>query len=138
MADPNPSDASNSLSGKTVEVPRAVIHTKKSSHHRKETHGTSDDIDETTSIEEVKGPNVFERVKEEFEAIAEAIHPKKDSNTRAKEVSHTKETHGTSDDIDEKTPIEEVKGPNVFERMKEEVEAIVQAIHPKKDSTDHK
>lgn len=37
-------------------------------------------------------------------------------------------------DIDEKTPLEEVKAPNVFERAKEEIEAIVEAIHPKKES----
>jgi hypothetical protein len=47
---------------------------------------------------------------------------------------HKKETHGTSDDIDEDTPIEKVKGPNIFERAKEEIEAIVEAIHPHKGS----
>ncbi|PPD89243.1 hypothetical protein GOBAR_DD13805 [Gossypium barbadense] len=46
----------------------------------------------------------------------------------------TKETHGRSDDIDEDTAVDDVKGPNVFERVKEEVEAIVGAIHPKKES----
>lgn len=109
-----------------------------SSPHHKETHGTSNDIDENTPTDEVKGPNFFERVKEEFEAIAEAIHPKKVSKPRDEESSHTKETHGTSDDIDEATPVEKVKGPNVFERMKEEVEAVVEAIHPKRDSSDQK
>ncbi|XP_074294843.1 uncharacterized protein LOC141622747 [Silene latifolia] len=49
---------------------------------------------------------------------------------------HDEETHGTSDDIDENTPPEAVKGPNVFQRAKEEVEAIFEAIHPKKDSED--
>ncbi|KAJ9190345.1 hypothetical protein P3X46_001561 [Hevea brasiliensis] len=48
--------------------------------HHKETHGTSDDIDENTSTDEVRGPGVFERVKEEVEALVEAIHPKKDEN----------------------------------------------------------
>jgi len=43
-----------------------------------------------------------------------------------------------SDDINETTPIPEVKGPNVFERVKEEFEAVIEAIHPKKDSEDHK
>ncbi|KAJ6814799.1 uncharacterized protein M6B38_138315 [Iris pallida] len=76
----------------------------------------------------VKGPNIFERAKEEFEAI---IH---------KDKTHDKETHGTSNDIDEDTPIDKVKGPSVFERAKEEIEAIVEAIHPKKepDHTSHK
>lgn len=47
---------------------------------------------------------------------------------------HKKETHGTSGDIDGDTPINKVKGPNIFERAKEEIEAIVEAIHPHKDS----
>ncbi|CAA0816183.1 Unknown protein [Striga hermonthica] len=55
----------------------SVIHGGKSPHHHKETHGTSDDIDESTPIDEVKGPSVFERVKEEIEAVLEAVHPKK-------------------------------------------------------------
>ncbi|KAG0450211.1 hypothetical protein HPP92_026885 [Vanilla planifolia] len=46
---------------------------------------------------------------------------------------HGKETHGTSDDIDENTPIDKVKGPSVFQRAKEEIEALVEAIHPKKE-----
>lgn len=48
--------------------------------------------------------------------------------------THENETHGTSNDINEDTPVEKVKGPNVFERAKEEIEAIVEAIHPKKES----
>lgn len=48
--------------------------------------------------------------------------------------THKNETHGTSNDISEDTPIEKVKGPNVFERAKEEIEAIVEAFHPKKGS----
>uniref|UniRef100_A0A7N0VAH7 Uncharacterized protein n=1 Tax=Kalanchoe fedtschenkoi TaxID=63787 RepID=A0A7N0VAH7_KALFE len=64
-------------------------------------------------------PNLAQRTIEEVQAIAHT--PK-----------HHKETHGTSDDIDEDTPVQEVKGPGVFHRLKEEVEAIVQAVHPKK------
>lgn len=63
------------------EEVEAVSHRDKSPHHHKETHGTSDDIDETTPVEAVKGPNVFQRAKEEIQAVAEAIveivHPKK-------------------------------------------------------------
>lgn len=46
---------------------------------------------------------------------------------------HDKETHGTSDDIHKSTPVDRVKAPNVFKRAKEEIEAIVQTIHPKKE-----
>lgn len=49
---------------------------------------------------------------------------------------HEEETHGQSDDIDENTPIEEIKGPSVVQRVKEEVEAVagavVDAVRPKK------
>ncbi|XP_055830603.1 uncharacterized protein LOC129899616 [Solanum dulcamara] len=55
----------------------AMIHHDKKPHHHKETHGTSDDIDESTPVDEVKSPNVFERVKEEIEAVVQSINPKK-------------------------------------------------------------
>ncbi|GMI94893.1 hypothetical protein like AT5G57000 [Hibiscus trionum] len=66
------------------------------------------------SDEDVKAPNIFERAKEEIEAV---IH---------------KETNGKSMDIDETTPLGDVKAPNVFERVKEEFEALVQTIHQNK------
>ncbi|KAG1346367.1 hypothetical protein COCNU_06G001960 [Cocos nucifera] len=127
-------------------------------HHR-ETHGMSDDMDENTPVDKVKGPNVFERAKEEIEAIVEAITSKKEphhdpttkkeesvmeapnltmkaheeANTFNKVKTHDKETHGTTNDIDEKTPVDKVKGPSVFERAKEEIEALVETIHPTKE-----
>lgn len=75
--------------------------------------------------ENVKAPNLIERGKEEIEAM-KSTH----------KHSHDKETHGTSDDIDEDTKIEEVKGPGFFQRLKEEVEAIVGAILPKKKDSE--
>ncbi|KAL3825300.1 hypothetical protein ACJIZ3_021329 [Penstemon smallii] len=165
-------------SGANVKTPNL----NEQHHHHKETHGLRDDIDEKSSMSDVKAPNVFERAKEEIEALVGAIHPKKESKSsesslcgearnsdvkdhlqsekseshsdkkekkpnlivKAKEEieslihkpHHHKETHGRSDDINENTPIGEVKGPNVFERAKEEIEALIQAIHPKKDSKD--
>ncbi|KAJ7979327.1 DEAD-box ATP-dependent RNA helicase [Quillaja saponaria] len=160
-----------------------ILHNEKLHLHHKETHGMRNDINENTQLDSVRAPNVFERAKEEIEALAEAIHHKKESSSheirdespktesklkqensgslsennahapnifvRAKEEigaiihhdksphHHHKETHGMSDDIDEKTPISEVKGPNVFERAKEEIEAIFQTIHPKKEKGKH-
>lgn len=76
----------------------------------------------------VKAPNVFERAKEEFEAV---LHSGKHRH------EHHKETHGLREDIDCNTPTGDVKAPNVFERAKEEIEAIVEAIHPKKDPKSH-
>lgn len=42
--------------------------------HDKETHGTSSDINENTSVDKVKGPNLLERAKEEIEALAGSVH----------------------------------------------------------------
>ena len=81
----------------------------------------------TEGNKEAKSPNILERAKEEIETV---FHHDKSHH-------HHKETHGRSDDIDEKTPPEEVKAPNVFERVKEEFEAVVEAIHPKKESSSH-
>ncbi|XP_058745337.1 uncharacterized protein LOC131618089 isoform X1 [Vicia villosa] len=61
---------------------KAVFKDDKSPRHHKETHGRNDDIDERTSVEEVKAPSVFGRMKEEIEAVVEAIHPKKESDTK--------------------------------------------------------
>jgi hypothetical protein len=72
-----------------------------------------------------KKANIFVKAKEEIKSI---IH-----HDKSKHHHHDKETHGRSDDIDENTPISEVKGPNVFERVKEEFESVIQAIHPKKE-----
>lgn len=59
---------------------KAKIMNRKTTHlHHKETHGMSDDIDENTRIKEVKGPSVFERAKEEIEAIVHTVHAKKES-----------------------------------------------------------
>ncbi|CAA3017437.1 Hypothetical predicted protein [Olea europaea subsp. europaea] len=70
------------------------------------------------SEKDEKSPKLVDRVKREINSY--------------KSPSHHKETHGTSDDIDENTPVDEVKGPGIFERVKEEIEAVVQAVHPKK------
>ncbi|KAL9995040.1 hypothetical protein Hdeb2414_s0845g00953301 [Helianthus debilis subsp. tardiflorus] len=120
--------------------------------HNTETHGLREDIDANTPISDVKGPNVFERVKEELEALVGAVHHRKEDDDAAftgskhekqsspsdhkGSPSHHKETHGRGDDIDADTPIDEVKGPNIFHRAKEEIEAIVGTILSKKES-DH-
>lgn len=84
-------------------------------------------MEESKAEKDVKAPNLFERAKEEVEAI---MH-------KDKKKTHHKETHGMSNDIDENTAIDRVKGPGVFERAKEEIEAIVEAIRPKKEPADH-
>ncbi|XP_023639325.1 DEAD-box ATP-dependent RNA helicase 42 isoform X2 [Capsella rubella] len=121
----------------------------------------------------VKAPNMFERAKEEFDAVIGAIHQRKGSREESDKTEfrsekpdgkkkpnmikkareelrslfqkekphhhhhhHHKETHGTSDDINENTPVDEVKAPNVFERAKEEIEAVIETIHPKKNEAE--
>ncbi|KZV29652.1 hypothetical protein F511_00930 [Dorcoceras hygrometricum] len=69
------------LAGQTKEDIESLKHTEKSPHHHhKETHGRSDDIDENTPIGQVRGPNVFERAKEEIDALIEIIHPRRDTD----------------------------------------------------------
>ncbi|CAA6672811.1 unnamed protein product [Spirodela intermedia] len=77
-------------------------------------------------LKDQRAPSPMDRAKEEIKAV---FHHEK---------IHHKETHGTSDDIDENTPIDRVKGPNLLERAKEEIEALIEAIHPKKSSEDEK
>ncbi|XP_011035118.1 PREDICTED: uncharacterized protein LOC105133032 isoform X1 [Populus euphratica] len=66
-----------------MEELEAMTHSGKSPHHHRETHGRSDDIDEDTPIDEVKGPGVFGRIKEEIEALVGAIHSKKDKSDQS-------------------------------------------------------
>lgn len=83
----------------------------------------------------MKAPNVFERAKEEFDAV---VHNGKQKHEHHHHHHHHhKETHGLRDDIDADSPMSSVKAPNVFERAKEEIEAIVEAMHPKKESKSH-
>nr|KYP62263.1 hypothetical protein KK1_016790 [Cajanus cajan] len=108
-------------------------------YHNRETHGLHSGIDENSSMDDVRAPNVFERAKEEIQALVQVLHHKKNDPTcdisiihhDKSEHHHHKETHGRNDDINESTPTNEVKGPNVYERVKEEFEAVFQAIHPK-------
>lgn len=59
----------------------AVLHNQGNSHKtHHETHGKRDDLDEKTSMSEVKAPNVFERAKEEIEALVQTMHTKKESS----------------------------------------------------------
>ncbi|KAI3407420.1 uncharacterized protein J3R85_020990 [Psidium guajava] len=181
MAEAKPEWTAPSTSDDGSNEPRPFQRAKdddKSPHHHKETHGTRNDIDENTPLSDVKAPNVFERAKEEVEALVQTIHLKKESPTHEKRdqtvqtesnangspsaendgkgpnfiqkakqeikgimhfkkspCHHGKETHGLNEDIDENTPIDEIKAPNVFERAKEEIDAIVEAIHLKKESS---
>ncbi|XP_021970427.1 uncharacterized protein LOC110865478 isoform X2 [Helianthus annuus] len=121
---------------------------KGSPSHRRETHGRGEDIDPDTPIGDVKGPNIFHRAKEEIEAIVDTIHSKRESASPKKQTSlaaenrgsprYRKETHGRGEDIDPDTPISEFKGPNIFHRAKEEIEAIRDTIHSKRESASPK
>ncbi|EPS57424.1 hypothetical protein M569_17394 [Genlisea aurea] len=81
MADPKGTPVSHAGvkgQGKGAGSRISIGHEESSSPlHVKETHGRSDDIDENTRVEDVKGPSIIQRVKEEVEAIAESVlHPK--------------------------------------------------------------
>lgn len=80
-------------------------------------HGSTDFDLETT-----RAPNIFERAKEEFEAI-EQVHKE---HHREYSVHH-----GTDQNHNEDLDVEDVRAPNIFERAKEEVEAITQSLREK-------
>lgn len=72
----------HSLPERAKEKIEAILHHHKSScHHKRETHGLDDSINENTSLDDVRAPNVFERAKEEFEALAQVFHHKKEEPT---------------------------------------------------------
>ncbi|KAL0729171.1 hypothetical protein Bca4012_025264 [Brassica carinata] len=129
---------------------------------------TGDDI----VLSKVKAPNMFERAKEEFDAVIGVIHQHKSSRNESDKMEfksektedakkkrdvirkakeeikslfhskekphHHKETHARSDDIDENTHVDDVKAPNDFDRVNEEIEAVViiNTIHPEKNDVD--
>uniref|UniRef100_A0A5B7B739 Uncharacterized protein n=1 Tax=Davidia involucrata TaxID=16924 RepID=A0A5B7B739_DAVIN len=142
MAESKP-DPSNSLSEKDVQAPNvfertkeeieAILHTEKSHHHHKETHGLRDDIDENTPINDVKAPNVFQRAKEEIEALVQTIHPKKEPKSHALPSNNEIRDHSVTEELrQEKSdshPEKEVKSPNLIKRAKEEIEAIMYKDH---------
>uniref|UniRef100_A0A7N0TQZ5 Uncharacterized protein n=1 Tax=Kalanchoe fedtschenkoi TaxID=63787 RepID=A0A7N0TQZ5_KALFE len=87
-----------------------------------------------------KTPNLIERAKQQIDVILHTTGPNRSGKAlepvKSKQglpLHHHEETHGRSNDIDEDTPIDAVKGPNVLQRAKEEIEALVQTIHPKKE-----
>ena len=68
---------------------RAKEETEVKTHHQKmpchyqsrEIHGLNNCIDKNTSLDEVRAPDVFERAKEEFQALAQVLHHKKEAPT---------------------------------------------------------
>ncbi|KAG5547181.1 hypothetical protein RHGRI_013003 [Rhododendron griersonianum] len=149
------SDPSNTIPDKDVKAPNilqrtkeeieAIMHNKKSHHHHKESHGIRDDIDENTPINDVKAPNVFERVQEEMEALVQSIHPKKEAKSHNSPSHETEKRAGTikaeskpdqPNFVSPDSPVAEqdVKAPNLIERAKEELEAI---MHKQKSPKHH-
>jgi len=66
---------------------------KHSEHQNRETHGLNSGIDENTSMDDVRAPNVFERAKEEFQALSEVFHHKKKVPTSDIRLSSSHYTH---------------------------------------------
>ncbi|KAL6974558.1 hypothetical protein U1Q18_028743, partial [Sarracenia purpurea var. burkii] len=117
---------------RTKEEIEAILHTKNSQHHHKESHGIRDDINENTPINKVKAPNVFERVQEEIEALVQTIHPTKEAknngsplNNETKRRDGTMEPESKPEKLDFVSQEKNVKAPNPLERVKEELEAIM-------------
>ncbi|CAA3026476.1 Hypothetical predicted protein [Olea europaea subsp. europaea] len=112
------------------KIVAAFHHEKQPNHRHKETHGLRSDLNEDTSLSDVKAPNAFERAKEEIEAVVEAIHPKKESKNHCSSSLGEKRNSGSLDHLVSKKPEvpseKDVKGPNLIERAKEEIESLMQ------------
>ncbi|KAL9362411.1 hypothetical protein Peur_045196 [Populus x canadensis] len=121
-----PESKQTHLSTPSKEEIEALVQTKIYSENNHGERHQSSILEKAENDVKAKAPNLIERAKEEIEAI---IHHGKSP------VHHHIETHGRNDDIDDSTPIDQVKGPSVFQRAKEEVEALVQTIHRKKESS---
>ncbi|KAI3714553.1 hypothetical protein L6452_21509 [Arctium lappa] len=72
--------AESEINGSRVNNLKVEVRTPKESspRYRKETHGRGEDIDVNTPISEFRGPSIFDRAKEEFEALVDTMYPKKD------------------------------------------------------------
>ncbi|GKE25323.1 hypothetical protein Tco_1436835 [Tanacetum coccineum] len=75
MADSSPNGSP--VNNLKVEV-RVGSKKEHSPRYRKETHGRGDDIDVNTPISEFRGASIFDRAKDELDALIDTIHPKKE------------------------------------------------------------
>ena len=79
----------------------------------------------------------FDAEEKDLKAAPNAMEGESEAMTRSeKSPNDLQETHGRSDVIDKDTPIDEVKGPGMFGRVKEEIEALVGTIYSNKDKSD--
>lgn len=56
--------------------------------------------------------------------------PSNASGITDKEI-HSQESHGLDDGINENTPLEDVKGPSIFQRIMEELQALFKTLTSK-------
>lgn len=130
-----------------VQVAKDVIDEKTSQtlpQIKDEVNITAKAIESSTEATEKKFSNYFDKAMDGLEKTMEDLKGKakggvekaKEGVEKAKEVLD-REIHGKSKDINEKTPISEVKAPNIAGRVKEEVVAIVDTLQSfsKQDET---
>jgi len=66
---------------------------KHSEDENRESDGLRSGIDEKTSMDDVRAPNVFERAKEEFQALSEVFHHKRKVSASDIRFSSSHYTH---------------------------------------------
>ena len=88
--------------------------------------GVAEEKGEGKSESDLKAPISVEQANEKNDAVVHKNHH-----------HHHHESHGTDETIDQDTPVEDVKALNVFERAKEEIEAVVQHLHDKGKAHQH-
>lgn len=98
-----------------------------------------------SAVESVRAPNIAQRVREEFKAIQQSLHEQHSSHQLRKqggsENMHEKKHSSSSPQfgkrgVSENMDVSDVKAPDMFQRIKEEVEAVGETLHGK-DSKAH-
>lgn len=118
-----------------IEAVVQAIHPKKEDHTHASTLDGDDRTNDTTAELKTHNPDSLSENKAKVPNQNERVEEATGTHLAGQKSPHRhppKETHGRSDDIDYTTPISEVKAPNIFERAKEEIQALFHSIHPKK------
>ncbi|CAJ1975791.1 unnamed protein product [Sphenostylis stenocarpa] len=127
----------NSLSVNEEGAPNLPERAKRSEHHQRETHGLSCGMDEKTSVDDVRAPNMFERAREEFQALAEVFHHKKKVHTSDIRDENQMAVSSKQNQEAPSSPSEtKAKAPSIFVKAKEEIKAIIH--HDKSQHHHHK
>eukprot|EP00250_Pteridium_aquilinum_P034584 c7783_g1_i1 orf=269-727(-) len=121
---------SRSHSGELKQDKQNSEHHLAQAQHKGNHSKSADLVVEDVRVEDVRAPNIAQRVREEFEAIHQTLHEKHDKKQSPQ--------HVTKRSVSEDLNVADVKAPDLFQRVKEEVEAVVGTVHERNEKASHK